>query len=428
MKSSTSRTAVAAVACLLATACTGGTSESGDGSADGGGGGGDVTLRYLIEQQEDATAQQALQEHITASFTEESGIAVEVEAQPLEVMRTVLQTQLRSGEGPDVFAWGSGPGFGGALAEAGLVKDLTSAYEENGWEVYEFAKERVTVDGKVYGLPGEAETIGLFYNKDLFAELGIEEPQTLDDLRAASETIRDAGTTPMAVGDKEGWEGGHLLSMALSSAVGSDGMEALVSGEKPWTSPEVVQALELWRGFNEEGYLPESPTSVDYDTSTALFYSGDAAMIPTGSWLVAEIEDNVDFEVGYIPFPGPDGPGIFAGGLGSGPYVSANTDHEQEALEFLDFLASPEHATWVVENLATIPPREVDTEGLEASPLFEQVLEDTAELSASGDFGYNIDVLVSDAFNEAMYDGMQAVFTGQATPEQVAATLEAARS
>jgi raffinose/stachyose/melibiose transport system substrate-binding protein len=205
-------------------------------------------------------------------------------------------------------------------------------------------------------------------------------------------------------------------------------MEALVSGEKPWTSPEVVEALELWRSFNEAGYLPESPTSVDYDTSTAQFFSGDAAMIPTGSWLVAEIEDNADFEVGYVPFPGPDGPGIFAGGLGSGPYVSANTEHEEASIEFLDFLASPEHAKWVVENLASIPPREVDTEGLEVSPLFAQVLEDTAELSSSGDFGYNIDVLVSDEFNEAMYDGMQAVLTGQATPEQVAASLEAVES
>ena len=427
MHLSRTKVTVAAAACLLAAACTGGTTESAGGGDDGAGGG-DVTLRYLIEQQEDPTAQKALQEHITAEFTEASGIEVEVEAQPLEVMRTVLQTQLRSGEGPDVFAWGSGPGFGGALAKAGLVKDLTQAYEDNGWEVYEFAKERVTVDGKVYGLPGEAETIGLFYNKDVFAELGIEEPQTLADLEAASKAVRDAGMTPMAVGDKEGWEGGHLLSMALSSAVGSEGMEALVSGEKPWTSPEVVEALELWRGFNEAGYLPESPTSVDYDTSTAQFYSGDAAMIPTGSWLVAEIEDNVDFEVGYVPFPGPDGAGIFAGGLGSGPYVSAGTENEEEALEFLDFLASPEHATWVVENLATIPPREVDTEGLEVSPLFAQVLEDTAELSKSGDFGYNIDVLVSDAFNEAMYDGMQGVFTGQATPQQVAASLEAARS
>jgi maltose-binding protein MalE len=76
-------------------------------------------------------------------------------------MRTVLQTQLRSGEGPDVFNWGSGPGYAGALAEAGLLYDLTDAYEEYGWPIYDFAKERVTFDGKTVGVPGEMETIGL---------------------------------------------------------------------------------------------------------------------------------------------------------------------------------------------------------------------------------------------------------------------------
>ena len=423
MRTTLTRVAGAAAACLLAAACTGTTSTGDSDTASDG----KQSLRYLIEQQEDANTLEPLRKHID-EWSAESGIEVKVETLPLEAMRTVLQTQLRSGDGPDVFAWGSGPSFGGALAEAGLVKDLTAAYEEHDWQVYDFAKERVTVDGKVYGIPGEAETIGLFYNKEIFSELGLEEPQSLEDVEAASEAARKAGVTPMAVGDKEGWEGGHLLSMALSSAIGSDGMEALLNGERKWNSPEVVEALSLWKGFDEKGYLPESPTSVDYDTSTSLFYSGKAAMIPTGSWLVAEIEDNADFEVGYVPFPSSDGPGIFTGGLGSGPYVSANTDNEDAALEFMDFLASEEHAQWVVENLATIPPRELDTQGLDVSPLFEQVLQDTAELSGSGDFGLNIDVLATDAFNEAMWDGVQGVLTGQRTPEQVAQSLEAARA
>ena len=160
----------------------------------------------------------ALQKHIDEDFTQQSGIEVEVDTLPLETMRTVLQTQLRSGEGPDVFAWGSGPSFGGALAKAGLVMDLTKAYEDNDWQVYDFAKQRVTFDGKVYGLPGEAETIGLYYNKDIFSKLGLDQPKSLADVEAASQAARKAGLTPLAVGDKEGWEGGHLLSIALSSA------------------------------------------------------------------------------------------------------------------------------------------------------------------------------------------------------------------
>lgn len=418
------RLGVVAAACLLLTACTGGAPAQTDEAASNSGPG---SITYLIEEPEEAATLSALKTRL-GEFTTESGIAVDLRTLPTDTMRTVLQTQLRSGEGPDVFAWGSGPGFGGALARAGLVRDLTAAYEENDWQVYDFAKERVTVDGKVYGLPGEAETLGVFYNKEIFTELGLSEPKSLADLEAVSAKVRQSGRTPMAVGDKEGWPGGHLLSMALSSAIGPDGMQELFDGKRSWDSPEVVAALQVWKDFEQAGTLPKSPTSVDYDDSTSLFFSGDAAMIPTGSWLVDELNGNADFEVGYIPFPAPDGPGIFTGGLGSGPYVSATTQNADESIRFLDFLASPEHARWMAEKLQTIPPREVDTKGLQLTPLFAQVLDNTAGLAQSGDFGYNIDVMVPDAVNEALYDGMQAVFTGQQTPQEVAAALEAART
>jgi raffinose/stachyose/melibiose transport system substrate-binding protein len=421
MNTSPVRVGVAMVACLLVAACTGGSPASQQEDR----GGDTKSIRWLIEEPEDAAALKALKAHV-ADFEKESGIKVRTSTLPLENMRTVLQTQLRSGEGPDVFNWGSGPSFGGALAKAGLLYDLTDAYAENNWEVYDFAKERVTVDGKVYGIPGELETIGLFYNKDVFDQLGLDPPQSLEELDAVCRAIRDSGRVPMSVGDKEGWEGGHLLSMTLSSAIGSKGMEQLFNGERSWDSPEVVEALELWKRYDESRYLPRSPTSVNYDTSTSTFFSGDAAMIPTGSWLVGEIDDNTDFPVGYIPFPAPDGRGIFTGGLGSGPFVSATTSKPEAAIEFLDFLASEEHGKWTVENLHTIPPRPLDTEGLKVSPLFAQVLEDTAKVGDGGGLGYNIDVMVSDAMNQAMYDGVQAVFTGQMTPDEAAAGLEAA--
>jgi raffinose/stachyose/melibiose transport system substrate-binding protein len=415
------RAAIAVLACLAATACTGGSPAS----QDAGSGGGATTIKWLIEEPEDAAALKALKKHV-AGFEKESGITVKTSTLPFENMRTILQTQLRSGEGPDVFSWGSGPSFGGALAKAGLLYDLTDAYEKNDWQVYDFAKERVTVDGKVYGIPGELETIGLFYNKDIFDKLGLQPPQSLKDLEGVSQKLRAAGKVPLAVSDKEGWEGGHLLSMALSSAIGADGMEQLLSGKKSWDSPEVVDALSVWKSFDDKGYLPKSPTSVDYDTATSSFYSGDAAMIPTGSWLVGEIDDNSDFEVGYIPFPAPDGAGIFTGGLGSGPFVSASTSKKDAAVKFLDFLASEEHGAWTVENLHTIPPRPLDIQSLQVSPLFAQVLKDTAKVEDGGGFGYNIDVMASDATNQAMYDGMQAVLTGQKTADEAAATLQAA--
>jgi raffinose/stachyose/melibiose transport system substrate-binding protein len=368
-----------------------------------------------------------IKEDIKKFESQNEGITVKLDVIPSENVRTVLQTQLRSGEGPDVFGYDTGPGFAGALAKAGLVYDLTAAYEQYAWPVYDFAKQRVTFDGKLVGVPSQIEELGVYYNKDVFARLGIEQPQNLDDLKTAAQKIKDAGTIPMVVSDKEGWEGGHLLSMSLSSAVGGEAMDQLINGQKPWNSPEVVSSLAVWQDLQKAGYLNKSPTAVSYDTGNSLFYTGKAAMLPTGSWLALDIERNVTFEVGFIPFPAPSGPGIFSGGLGSGTFVSASSKHADAAITFLNYGMSEEHGRWAVEKLQDIPAYPVNTEGIEASPLFKQVLDDSAKIAGgTGDFGYNIDVLTTDAFNNAMWKGMQGLLTDQTTPQKVADSLQAA--
>ncbi|WP_026550920.1 extracellular solute-binding protein [Arthrobacter sp. Br18] len=413
--------ASAAALALMISGCTGTapTSEGDDGGTE--------QIRYLIEQPEDAETIELIEGDLATFEEQNPDIDVELEVMPLDSMRTVLQTQLRSGEGPDVFGWGSGPGYAGALAEAGLLYDLTAAYEEYDWPVYDFAKERVTSDGKLIGIPGDIETIGIFYNQNIFDELGIDQPENLSDLEAAAGRIDEAGITPFAISDKEGWQGGHLLSMALSSRIGPDGMDSLLAGETPWTSPDVVAALNTWDQFSSAGYLTEFPTALSYDDGNSLFYSGEAAILPTGSWLAPEIQNGVDFEVGYVPFPAEDGQGIFSGGLGSGPLVSANTANPEAAIKFLDYLMTPEHGRWTIENQSTIPPFPVDTEGVDTSPLFAQVVTDAAQIAdGTGEFGYNIDVLTTDVFNDAMINGIQALLTDQKTAEEVAQDLETA--
>jgi raffinose/stachyose/melibiose transport system substrate-binding protein len=386
---------------------------------------GPVEIRYMIGQPESPEDLANIKADIKNFESGSDGITVKLDVVPSENVRTILQTQLRSGNGPDVFGYDTGPGFAGALAKAGLVHDLTDAYAKYGWPVYDFAKQRVTFDGKIVGVPSQLEEVGLFYNKDAFAKLGLSEPTNLADLMASATKIKDSGLIPMTLGDKEGWEGGHLLSMALSSEVGSAGMDKLLSGETPWDDPSVVKALQVWADMYDQKLLTPSPTAVGYDNANALFYSGKAAMNPTGSWLAQEIERQSKFEVGFIPFPSSTGKGIFSGGLGSGTFISASSKKVDAAEKFLNYQMSPEHGKWAVETLQDIPAFPVDTAGIKASPLFTQVLQDTAKIAdGSGDFGYNIDVLTNDAFNNAMWKGMQGILSGQSDPEKVAAQLQ----
>lgn len=382
------------------------------------------TIRFMIGQPEDP-ADLDLTKSDLAKFEEETGIHVDLDVVPSENVRTVLQTQLRSGQGPDVFGYDTGPGFAGALAEAGLLFPLTDAYAKYDWPVYQFAQDRVNFGGEIVGIPNDIETLGIFYNKDIFADLGLSAPQSVGELIKACGVISDAGIIPMAVSDQEGWQGGHLLSIVLSSEIGSAETLKLIDGETSWDSPEVVDALQVLADMNDAGCFTPSPAAVTYDNANALFYSGQAAMNPTGSWLVQDTERNVTFDVAYVPFPASDGPGIFSGGLGAGLFVSATSSKTDAAIKFLNYTMTQEHGEWVIQNAQSIPAFPIDTSKITATPLFTQVLADAAKIAdGTGDFGYNVDVLMSDTFNQAMWDGVQGLLTGQATPADVAKSLQ----
>ena len=239
--------------------------------------------------------------------------------------------------------------------------------------------------------------------------------------------IKGSGVIPMVVSDKEGWQGGHLLSISLSSAVGSETMDQLINGEKSWDSPEVVDSLAVWHDFQKAGYLNPSPTAVTYDNGNALFYSGKAAMNPTGSWLALDIERNVKFDVGFIPFPAPDGPGIFSGGLGSGTFVNATTKHADAAIKFLDYGMTEEHGGGRWRSCRTSrPTRSTPPASRPVRCSSRSWTTRPRSPTAPATSATTSTCLTPDAFNNAMWKGMQGLLTDQTTPEKVAAQLQTA--
>jgi raffinose/stachyose/melibiose transport system substrate-binding protein len=92
----------------------------------------------------------------------------------------------------------------------------------------------------------------------------------------------------------------------------------------------------------------------------------------------------------------------------------------------LDYLFSPEVATRWVGEAGFLVPLEVDTTGLEISPLTQTFL-DVLTQASNGEvqLGYNIDVLTPPEFNETMSNGFQAMISGDMTAEELAAELQA---
>lgn len=397
---------------------------AGCGGNEGAQGGGNV-VRFFTGVSETAAQEKAAQELVAMFEEKHPNITVEREAVPTEDLRTVIQTRLQSETPPDVFSYDTGPGFGGVLADAGLLRSLEEAYKKNGWNIYDWARQRATYGGKVYGVPDQVEEIVVYYNKDLIPE----PPQTVDELRQIADKLKEQDIIPFAFGDQEQWPAGHLFSIGVSNTLGREGLDNILYGDGRWDVPEVVKAIDLFfRDFVESGYYPEGVNAITYDDANALFFSGRAGMLPTGTWLVSTIVETVqDFEVDFFPFPSIDGSDVAPpAGVGTGLFVARDAKNPEGAIAFIDYLQSDEAARFAIEKFNTIPAHPVDTQGLDVPELFKQVLDDLSESPQGKAFGYNIDVLAPQNFNEVMFSGFQEVIGGSRSPEEQAQLLQEA--
>jgi raffinose/stachyose/melibiose transport system substrate-binding protein len=401
----------------LATAALLGTAGCGGSSGDG-----EVISMFVGTAETAALEREAI--GLVQRFEEQNPkYTVERESIPPAQVREVIQTRVRSEQPPDYFGFDTGPGFGGVLADAGLLYSLEKAYKENGWDIYDWAKQRATYNGTTYGVPDQVEELVVYYNTDLVSE----EPKSLDDLQAIADELKGQGKIPFGFGDSEQWPAGHLFSIGVSNLLGREGLDDILYGGGKWDTPEVEEAINLFfREFVESGYYPDGVNAITYEDANTLFYAGKAAMNITGTWLVSEIVETVqDFEVGFFPFPSIDGSSISPpAGVGTGTFIAKEAKNPEGGIALINYYQQDETARIIMETFNTIPAHPVDTKGLDVPPLFKQVLDDLSESTEAGAFGYNIDVLTPANFNEVMFSGFQEVLNGTRSASEQAAALQ----
>ena len=379
-----------------------------------------VQLRVLDSFTETPEGMDAL---IAAFETANPDIDIVREMQTVDDMRSVIQTSLNSGTGPDVLYYDTGPGFAGVLAKAGLIRPLDDLYASGALDaVYPWTKARTTFDGKVYGVGNQLEFVAVYYNTEIFAANGLTAPTTYEEFLAACETLKAAGIVPVAFGNQAGWPAFHNFSLYANNFIPQDKLNALIAGTESWEAPEVVAAIQaMFVDMNQMGYLNPSVNAVAYDDANNLFSAGMAGMTMTGSWMIRTFKDTT-FKTGSFFLPAPAGkPTLPPAGLGSGYFISSATKSPAEAERFIAFLYDPVNAAYWVEQMSVIPPYKVDATTLNISPLLAQTMDALSTMS----MGYNIDVLTSAAFNTAMQDGFQAVLGGERTAEDQAKAMQA---
>lgn len=252
---------------------------------------------------------------------------------------------LPAGKGPDVAYYDATPQYLGEMVKSGSAVDLTPYAQKYGWDTKfaKYAQNLDTYNGKLYGVGGFTEIVGIFYNADLFKQYGLEPPTTWDTMIAAAEKAKAEGVIPFAVGELDLWPASHFCGALIMSMVPFDiihGAEYL-AGTGSWTDPKMVAAAaECQDWVLKDGYYPKDINAISAADAQADFVGGKALMRVTGSWDIGAIS-KADFTIHFVRFPEKD-PAAFPpqaeGGISSTWFINSNTKHADAAAEFLDFM------------------------------------------------------------------------------------------
>ena len=331
--------AIAAVSALALSACAQGSATSEAGSDSG-----TTTVRYFTFSA--APDHEADLDGLVAAFEDENpDIDVQVETAPYDDYFTKLQTAVAGGTAPDTFELNYENFV--TYAASGSLAELSEV------DADPFAPKLLEAfqhDGTQYGLPESFSNVVLFYNKDLFAEAGVDEPTadwTWADEAAAAEQLTGKGV----FGDYQPVSF-HEFYKAVAQAGGeflsADGSAAA------FNSPEGIKAA-TWLVEKMGTTMPTEKDGVgtpDYDSG--LFKEGKLAMWHSGIWMFSAMADApFEWDVAVEPGDAQPASAMFTNGVA----VSAASEHAEEAQAWVEFLAgSEDSASLRVDKAWELPP------------------------------------------------------------------------
>ncbi|WP_170429601.1 ABC transporter substrate-binding protein [Ruegeria arenilitoris] len=304
----------------------------------------DVTLTIESWRNDDLTLWQ--DQIIPAFEASHPGIKIQFTPSAPAEYNAVLNSKLDAGSAGDLITCRP---FDASLAlyEAGHLTDLSGVEAMGNFS--DVAKSAwQTDDGAVsFCVPMASVIHGFIYNKDAFAELGIEVPTTEEEFFAALDKIREDGTyVPLAMGTNDQWEAATMgyNNIGPNYWKGEEGRQALITGEQKltdeaWTAPYAT--LARWAEYMGDGYEAQT-----YPDSQNIFTLGRAAIYPAGSWEISGFNAQADFEMGAFkpPVRNAGDTCYISDHTDIGIGMNAATEHPEAAETFLAWVASPEFA------------------------------------------------------------------------------------
>lgn len=314
-----------------------------------------IELNYWSMWNEAEPQGAVINEAVAAFEAEHPNVKINVNWMGRDIIK-VIATKLEAGEKIDLY---DSPVNTLLPVSKQYALDLTPYYEKdypttNGQPYQDVVLPAMTEVTKTYSNENEINAVSyapfiqcMFYNKDQFADAGIEKlPETWEEFLDCCEKLKAAGYAPLTADDAYMVA---LPGMYLARAKGSDWVSKLVTenSDEMWRDPAVLEMAQAYADMAEKGYFEENTVSNIFPAGQQSLANGQAAMYLNASWVINELMPvtGEDFPWGQFNFPMvPNG----EGNTNSANYgqnamcITKSSEHPDEAFEFAVFLTTGE--------------------------------------------------------------------------------------
>jgi raffinose/stachyose/melibiose transport system substrate-binding protein len=337
-----------------------------------------------------------------------------------------LQAAVAGGDPPEIFA----PHvlalqYGTAGVSADLTAELGSDFTA---DFFDSTNQEYTEDGKQYALGWMAQTFGIFYAPALLQQAGVGEPETWDDLMAASLAVQQrTGKIGTLFANNPGTNGLDLF-LPMLTQITDDPTFVLkldkLSDGITWEHPAVVEGLGVMDRLVRGGTFQDGINATQTSQAEQLLYTGQAAMLFMGSWVPQDFAQQAppefasSYKVMQTPAMRPGGKHWCANQAGAGLAVSATSPNKDAALEFVRFLYDTDRYATAMNDSNSMPSTKSAAQQV-SDPVLQQMTSWLLE-------GNGCPHILFGPGSSASADPLAALIDGAASPQDTARAMQAA--
>ena len=319
------------------------------------------------------------------------GVNVDIQILPTEQFEQIYKVKAGTNDLPDMINYHPGARTRDDLNAAEKLVDLSdlSMVSKIYEDILPYYQEK---DGSVYGVPSAAMRFGgIAYNKKVFADAGVDIPQSLEELMEVSEKLKAAGVTPFYLSAKDSWtlQIPGLAAFSYDQLHSPGILDRINANQASFTDAKnFIEAFEVLVEMLDKGYINSDYLSATYANGQEAIATGKAAMYPVLSSFYGTIMDNYPDkldDMGFFPWPvaGDKAVTIWPPMIYGIPKTSKNAE---EVKKFIEYFASDEGQTLYFENQPAVGVPAYKGVQIDESKLLEPVKDMIAVSESSAKF------------------------------------------